>query len=42
MKDKNKIIEWIIVIVAVIVLFVISDKVSVALDMNRRSARYSY
>lgn len=40
MKDKNKMIEWVIVAVVVIVLFVISEKVSVALDMNRRSVRY--
>lgn len=40
MKDKNKIIEWVIVIIVVIVLYAISDKVSVALDMSRRSARY--
>lgn len=40
MRDKNKVIEWIIVIIVAVVLFVIADKVSVALDMNRRSVRY--
>lgn len=39
MKDK-KVIEWIIIIIVAIVLFVISDKVSAALNMNRRAARY--
>lgn len=37
---KDKIIEWVIIIIVAIVLFVISDKMSVALNMNRRAARY--
>lgn len=40
MKDKNKVIEWVIIIIVALVLYVISDKVSVALNMNRRAARY--
>lgn len=40
MKDKNKIFEWIIVIIVAIILILISSKVSDALDINRRSARY--
>lgn len=40
MKDKNKFFEWIVVIIVAIILIAISSKVSDALDINRRSARY--
>lgn len=40
MKGKHKIFEWMIVIIVAIILIVISSKVSDALDINRRAARY--
>ena len=40
MKDNNKVIEWVIVIIVAIVLYVISDKMCVALNISRRLARY--
>lgn len=40
MKGNHKIFEWMIVIIVAIILIVISSKVSDALDINRRVARY--
>ncbi len=40
MKGNHKIFEWMIVIIVAIILIVISSKVSDALDINRRAARY--
>lgn len=40
MKNENKMKTWIIVILIVIALCVITGKVSAALDINMRSARY--
>ena len=40
MRENHKIFEWVIVIIVAITLIAISSKVSNALDINRRAARY--
>lgn len=40
MKGENKIYETIIVIFVAIILIIVSSKVSDALDINNRSAKY--
>lgn len=40
MKDKNKILEWIVAFFVVIVMLIVVSKISEVLEINRRAARY--
>ncbi len=40
MKDKNKFIEWIIIILIALVSLIVINKISEVVGINRRGARY--